>query len=157
MIGLQEDSFSYINLTTNNINKITKNYTQLDTTQKSEQIIKEEKIKKTRLPSSKHSKKDSIMTTDKISSFVRENMIYPQEELKQNIEGYVLIILESDSTGNVISHRISETGTTTDNENFRKEALRIAHLVKYIYPNITFFFHVPFLVDRYFETHKKES
>lgn len=157
MIGLQEDSFSYINLTTDNINKTTKNYTQLDTTQKSEQIIKEEKIKKTILPSSKHSKKDSIMTTDKINSFVRENMIYPQEELKQNIEGYVLIILESDSTGNVISHRISETGTTTDNENFRKEALRIAHLVKYIYPNITFFFHVPFLVDRYFETHKKES
>ncbi len=95
------------------------------------------------------------MTTDNISSFVRENMIYPQEELKQNIEGYVLIILRSDSTGNVISYGLSEEGTT-DNENFRKEALRVAHLVKYIYPDITFLFHVPFLIDRYYETHKKE-
>ena len=153
MKGLDEDYFSYAELTNSNIYKVP-SPSQANILPQ-ETAVKNKNSQNKKNVSTKPGKAP-VMTSEKIGNFIKENMIYPEYELENKIEGYVYVVLESDSTGNVISYNISEIATTTDNENFRKEALRIGHLIKQIYPNITFAFHVPFLIDNYLENHKNK-
>lgn len=153
MKGLDEDYFSYAELTNSNIYKVS-SPSQLNILPQ-ETAVKNKNSQNKKNVSTKPGKAP-VMTSEKIGNFIKENMIYPEYELENKIEGYVYVVLESDSTGNVISYNISEIATTTDNENFRKEALRIGHLIKQIYPNITFAFYVPFLIDNYLENHKNK-
>ena len=78
-------------------------------------------------------------------------MIYPEQELKNRVEGVVMVSFSCDKKGKVITRKILEQATTTDNENLRKEALRLANLVEWVEPGITYMVHIPFNVDLYLD------
>lgn len=158
MKGLHEDSFTYFILHTPEIYEVKDieiKYPDVKQSIATKEKIVSKTIDKKEVTPKKA--KPPVMTIEKIGDFIRKNTIYPEHELENKIEGRVFVVLKSDSLGKVVSYEISEIATDTDNENFRKEALRIGHLIEYVYPNIIFSFHVPFLVNRYLETKKKQS
>ena len=61
----------------------------------------------------------------------------------------VFVILESDNSGGILSCKISDRATSTDNEALRNEAIRVAKLIKRVAPNSLFSFHVNFNKEEY--------
>lgn len=142
MAGLYEDKYSYMIITSPYIMPVKKIESphKTDTTP----AIKKPKVHNT----------IEIISLDNIKSFITKNLVYPSIELENNIEGAVFIILDSDSSGAILSCRISDTASTTDNKALRNEAMRIAKLIKRIEPNSMFSFHVNFNKKEYLSQKK---
>lgn len=143
MAGLYEDKYSYMIITSPYIMPVKKIESphKTDTTP----AIKKPKVHNT----------IEIISLDNIKSFITKNLVYPSIELENNIEGAVFIILDSDSSGAILSCRISDTASTTDNKALRNEAMRIAKLIKRIEPNSMFSFHVNFNKKEYLSQKNK--
>lgn len=63
-------------------------------------------------------------------AFIRQQLRYPEEALKNNVEGTVAVSYEVDHLGNVINTKIkSGIGSGCD-----EEALRITKLLKFVVP-----------------------
>lgn len=137
MSGLYEDKYSYMIITCPYIMPVKKT----DKPHKPDTILAS--VKPTKRSSSE------IITLENIKSFITKNLIYPTAELENNIEGAVFVILDSDSSGAILSCKISDIATTTDNKALRDEAIRIAKLIKRVEPNIIFSFHVNFNKKEY--------
>jgi hypothetical protein len=54
-----------------------------------------------------------------------------------------------DKEGKVIGSKIIEEVTTTENENLREEALRLANLAKWVEPGVMYMVHISFDIEDY--------
>lgn len=149
MSGLYEDKYSYMIITCPYIMPVKK--TDKLKIKDTISTIEKPKTKDTisTIEKSKTHSSYEIITTHNIKSFITKNLIYPTAELENNIEGAVFVILNSDSSGAILSCKISDIATTTDNKALRDEAIRIAKLIKRVEPNIIFSFHVNFNKKEY--------
>ena len=75
--------------------------------------------------------------------------VYPEQELKEKVEGIVMLSLTCDKEGKVIGCKIIEQATTTENENLREEALRLANLAKWVEPGVMYMVHISFDIEDY--------
>lgn len=68
--------------------------------------------------------------TEALRAFIKKNLRYPEEALKQNVEGTVSVAYEIDHLGNVIDAKVkSGIGHGCD-----EEAIRLAKLLKFTVP-----------------------
>ena len=149
---LEEDTFSYLLITTDKIKKVQKplliNVPCEEQSKNVQQKVSKSIETKTEKQSQSIVKK---MNVQEIRDFFEQQMIYPEQELKNRVEGVVMVSFSCDKKGKVITRKILEQATTTDNENLRKEALRLANLVEWVEPGITYMVHIPFNVDLYLD------
>ena len=149
MEGLKEDMFSYQIVTTDEIQKIKgveKNEVSIHVkseTQQSKQDSSKVMPKKRVQPTVKK------MNVQELAEFFKQKMVYPEQELKEKVEGIVMLSLTCDKEGKVIGCKIIEQATTTENENLREEALRLANLAKWVEPGVMYMVHISFDIEDY--------
>ncbi len=142
MTGLYEDKYSYMIITSSHIMPVNK----IDPPHKTEVTPA---IDNSTVDKSTVDNPFEVVSLDNIKEFITENLVYPPFELKNGAEGAVFVILESDNSGGILSCKISDRATSTDNEALRNEAIRIAKLIKRVAPNSLFSFHVNFNKEEY--------
>ena len=97
---------------------------------------------------------DEVISIDLLNTFVNRNLIYPQNALKEGVNGIVQVLIQFDASGIVIDHRMIYG---CNNEEMENEAMRIIKLIKKVKTEKDggFGFPIVFNSKKYLETHPK--